>query len=323
MPIDAEELVLLDVLKTVEAPQTLEALAQRTGLAPGTVGRLLQQLQAEGYRLTHSPNGAWRLVGVPDRLTEPELTWRLGTRLIGSQVLAFQEVDSTMDLAHEWAKQGAGEGTVIVADAQRSGRGRFGRVWTSPPGTGIYCSILLRPQRDPEELSGLTLLGAVAVAEAVHLTTHLTPAIRWPNDLLIEDRKIAGILTETQRQAQEPPHIVMGIGINVNTPAALLPPEAGSLTEAAGLPVDRLALARALLQQLDRYYLAWLAGETASIHQAWRRHLTTLGHEVTIQQRDRTLTGTAVDVTETGALVLRGADGITQTIHAADTIQVR
>jgi BirA family biotin operon repressor/biotin-[acetyl-CoA-carboxylase] ligase len=210
-----------------------------------------------------------------------------------------------------------------VAEAQRFGRGRIGRAWSSPPGTGIYCSILLRPQRDPEQMSGLTLLGAVAVAEAIHLAAHLTPAIRWPNDVLIQDRKVAGILTEAQRQEQEPPHVVMGIGLNVNTPSSVLPPEATSLSEAAGLPVDRLALARAVLQQLDHYYLAWLAGETATIQQAWRSHLTTLGRQVTIQQQDRTLHGTAIDVTETGALVVRGADGVTETIHAAATIQVR
>jgi BirA family transcriptional regulator, biotin operon repressor / biotin---[acetyl-CoA-carboxylase] ligase len=205
---------------------------------------------------------------VPDLAPDPELTAAFagclpGGRLAGP-LLAFAAVDSTQTIGRRLAAEGAPEGTVIVADAQRAGRGQRGRTWTAPPGAGLLLSCLLRPPLPPSRWPTLTLVGAAAVVDAVRDLTGIPARLKWPNDVLVEERKLAGVLAESV--VSPAPFIVMGLGVNVGQRAEAWPPElqgrAVSLAE-LGHPVPRADLLAALLARIETRYEAYLAGAPA------------------------------------------------------------
>ena len=169
----------------------------------------------------------------------------------------FETLDSTNDLAKELAAQGAPEGTVVVAETQTGGRGRLGREWNSPPGVGLYVSLVLRPMLPPMELPQITLTTAVAVVRAVRRVTGVAPGIKWPNDLLLNGKKLGGILTEMETESDRIRHVVVGLGLNVNNPA--FPPElaatATSLALATGRAFSRVQLLQAWLEEFEE--LVW------------------------------------------------------------------
>ncbi len=248
-----------------------------------------------------------------DVLSTSSIKSGLATRYIGQNVVHVESTASTMDIAAEQAASGAPEGTVVVADHQTDARGRFHRRWIAPPGTDIYCSIILRPQ--PEQLLRLPMVAALAVVIAAE-TVGVQAEIKWPNDVEIRGRKISGILIDNTMQDDAVESSIMGIGINV----ALDPkdhPEiaetATSLTVEAGRPVERLPLLRALLQTLEPLYDRVKAGE--SLVPEWKARLSTLGKAVRVtwpgdlSGRAHPQEGIALDVDADGALILRRADG--------------
>jgi BirA family biotin operon repressor/biotin-[acetyl-CoA-carboxylase] ligase len=182
------------------------------------------------------------------------------SRVVGREVLVFEETNSTNDLAARAGRDGAGEGLVIFAETQTAGRGRLGRKWISRPHQGLLFSVLLRPRAPQDQWATLTFCAALAVAEAAEELTQCAAAIKWPNDVLIQGRKVSGILLETH-QSPAPGFVVMGIGVNVLQSAADFPPElrslAGSLSMAATAPVSREAAAISILSRLDAHYLGW------------------------------------------------------------------
>jgi BirA family biotin operon repressor/biotin-[acetyl-CoA-carboxylase] ligase len=195
------------------------------------------------------------------RLDASSLTAGLpASRIVGREILVFEETSSTNDLAARAGRDGAAEGIVIFAETQRAGRGRLGRVWNSPPRQSLLCSVLLRPRAPRDQWPALTFCAALAVAEAAEELTGSPAAIKWPNDVFLQGRKISGILLETH-QSPAPGFVVMGIGINVLQSAADFPPglrsPAGSLSMAATAPISREAAAICVLRRLDRHYLAW------------------------------------------------------------------
>ncbi|PIQ82985.1 MAG: biotin--[acetyl-CoA-carboxylase] ligase [Candidatus Omnitrophica bacterium CG11_big_fil_rev_8_21_14_0_20_64_10] len=256
-------------------------------------------------------------------MTPQELAWNLNTRRIGRTIHAYATTASTMELAHQLAAAGAPDGTVVVAESQSKGRGRLGRFWSSPKGKGIYLSILLRPELSIEQVPLLTLMAAVAAARAVERQTALNPQIKWPNDLLIEERKIAGILTELNAELNRVHYAVLGIGLNVNGKAADLPEGAASLAMASGAPVDRLAMARALLQEMDQLYDDCLKEGFAGVLEAWRGYPGTLGRHVRVTVQGRTIEGQAVELDAGGVLLVREDSGLVTPIAAGDVLVLR
>jgi BirA family biotin operon repressor/biotin-[acetyl-CoA-carboxylase] ligase len=240
----------------------------------------------------------------------------LFTRVVGRRLLFFQEISSTMDEAARQAAAGTEEGTVVVAENQTAGRGRQGRDWVSRQGN-LYLSVVFRPS--PQILPFLTILSAVATVRAIRKTTGLEPRIKWPNDIELGGRKVAGILVESVVEGDTVPYAIAGIGINVNLETDKVGDIAGfatALNTAAGRPVAREAVLRQLLQELDSLYLQTAQGGSPLAE--WRGLLETLGQRVRAYWGNETHIGQAEDVDGAGNLLLRLEDGRRITLTAGD-----
>jgi BirA family transcriptional regulator, biotin operon repressor / biotin---[acetyl-CoA-carboxylase] ligase len=256
-----------------------------------------------------------------------QISKSLTTRWFGRTIHFYNKLDSTNVTAMEMAQQDAPEGTVVLADQQLHGRGRGDRSWHSPPGVGIYCSIILRPELSPAKTMLLTLMTAVAIAKAVALETNLSPRIKWPNDILINDKKVVGILLESKVGAAGVEHAIIGFGINVNHTPADLPQElllaASSLVIELGAPVDRSSLLTKILAEVEDLYGRLQQGEVAMILEEWRSFSATLGRHVRVVQRGELTEGIAVDITEEGALLVRVEHDSHITLHTGDIEHLR
>jgi len=251
-----------------------------------------------------------------DSLSTRDITADLAVQLIGQKVAGYPRVTSTMELAREEARKGAREGTVVIADEQAAGQGRMGRVWQSPAGS-IALSVILYPH--VVYLPSLIMVTALAVARSIEIVTGLKAQIKWPNDILVNDRKVCGILVESRVRGNSVDYSIIGIGLNVN----LDPSDLGevvlpvtSLSRELGKDVSRLSIVRQLLVEMDRLYLELLSGR--SVYEDWRDRLVTLGKQVTVTWGDTRYEGIAESVAGDGSLLLRGADGSLTRIVAGD-----
>jgi len=223
---------------------------------------------------------------------------------------------STMEVARQEAQKDTEEGTVIITDEQTAGRGRLKRVWLTPRGN-IALSVILRPSTI--HLPSLIMVSSLAVAHSIETVTHLKPQLKWPNDVLINGKKVCGILIESQGQPNTVDHAIIGIGINVNLMPDDFPeilPIATSLSQKLGKKVSRITLVRNLLVEIERLYLTLQAG--TSIYEEWRDSLVTLGEQVRITSGETTQEGTAESVDRDGSLLLRHPDGTLTRILAGD-----
>lgn len=253
----------------------------------------------------------------------------LPAAVVGSAVECYAQLGSTNDITRERARAGQPEGLVVLADEQVAGRGRLGRGWAAPPGSSLLLSVLLRPAwLAPADAFLLTMLAGVALCAAVEQAAPMHAALKWPNDLLLPTpaglRKAAGVLSELDLVGDRIGWVVLGMGINVNwAPQGVvdgrdLGQQATSLSAALGQPVERLALLRALLVQLDREYSALRGGQRQRLFERWRARLATLGLPVQVRMPAGELHGTAEDVEPSGALRIRDADGTLHTVFAGD-----
>lgn len=241
--------------------------------------------------------------------------------IIGREILFFETVSSTNTVALELAEK-ATEGTVVLADSQDKGRGRLGRIWISPPGVNIYMSIILRPQIKPKDGSLITIMSAVACAEAIRNVTGVKITTKWPNDLMINNKKVGGILTELKTQQQKITSAIVGIGINVNTDVREFPVDmkqtATSLKNEAGVSYSREPIVAEILNEMDRWYKTLTTLEKEAILQAWKNLTSTLGRKVMIITPQETLTGTAEAIDNEGMLIVRLPSGKSKRINSGD-----
>lgn len=270
-------------------------------------------LDGAGYHIERDGENRLRLVDISDRLITYEISRSLGTQIIGSSIHCIEETASTNDEAWALAARGRPEGSVIFAEHQKRGRGRFGRAWQCPPGMGILFSILLRPDIEPDHTSVLTIMGSVAVADTLNEYAGVPALIKWPNDIMARGCKLGGILVETRRDSgtlrTAPADCVLGIGINVNIPAERMPKtthnKATSLMEQTDRMASRIALARELLRSLDRWYQALIHGRYAHITEHWRQYSSTLGSRIVVEQNGRRFTGRVLDISIEEGLIIR------------------
>ncbi len=240
----------------------------------------------------------------------------LYTAVVGRSVRFYQSTDSTMDDVAEWSDAGAEEGSVVVAETQTASRGRMGRRWISDEGN-LYFSVLFRPEADALPL--LSPLAGVAVARSIRQVAGVYPTIKWPNDIMIDGRKVAGILAESALSGSQIQHAVVGIGVNVALDVSAAPEIAAtatSLNHASGLETDRAELLRRILQHMDALYLDLRRGRSPIAE--WRRWLDTLGQRVTVTHHGATETGLAEAIDEHGNLLLRTDAGELLTLTAGD-----
>ena len=259
-------------------------------------------------------------------LSAETITAALTTRRLGRPTRFFPRIGSTNDVVHEFAMAGAAEGLLVLADEQTAGRGRLDRSWWAPPGASVLMSLLLRPALSARLAGQLPMCLGLAAVEGIEAVTGLRPALKWPNDVVLDGRKLGGMLTELRADGERLDYAVLGLGLNVNLtfdePAADgLAAIAVSLRMAAGRPVDRAALVIALLERCEAWYERLLSGE--SLHEAWASRLDTLGRQIIVALPVGTLTGVAVGVTPEGALIVRRPDGTNETIWAGDVTTLR
>jgi BirA family biotin operon repressor/biotin-[acetyl-CoA-carboxylase] ligase len=239
---------------------------------------------------------------------------QLQTRFLGKPLYFFPTIDSTNIYAAQLAREGAAEGTVVIADAQSGGKGRLGRSWISPPGVNLYLSALLRPPVLATAAPQLNLLAAVAVADTITEICAFTPAIKWPNDVLVGGKKVCGILAEMQTGTEALHAVIIGIGVNINAPLSAFPEElrekASSLLLAGGQLVDRGVFTVRLLTHLEQWYVLWIQQGFPAVRPAWERYAADLlGREVTVETPEGRVTGTALGLDEDAALLVRDERG--------------
>jgi len=267
---------------------------------------------------------AWAADARPLDLTK--VRTGLNTHRVGATIHYFSEIGSTNTYARARAARGAAEGEVIVAETQTAGRGRLGRRWESPPCANLYFSVILRPALAPAEAAQLTLMAAVALADAVAGFVPCAPAIKWPNDILIEGKKLAGILSEAACTAERLEYVVLGVGININYPRHLMPEElrgrATSLLEEAGCPIERESLFRRLIQHLDRCYGDLEQSGFEPMARRWQSRFALRGRRVRVDSSDPVLIGRALGVDRDGALLIEADDATVHRVIAGDVIPV-
>jgi BirA family biotin operon repressor/biotin-[acetyl-CoA-carboxylase] ligase len=300
-----------------------EDLSQGIGISRAAIWKHIEGLRRLGYIIEAQPHLGYRLIGTPDRLLPSELTYGLNTEIIGKKILSFDVVDSTMDIAYNLAQTTKGEGAAVFSEGQKAGRGRMGRGWQSPKYKGIYVSVILRPDISPSETPKITLMAAVAVAKAIRSKFNIQACIKWPNDILIDGKKICGILTEMNAESDKINFLIVGIGINVNTKASELPKTATSIREAVGEKIDRVDFAKAFLEELDRGYIRFKEHGFQFVLDEWRDFSATLGRRIRVDFKNRRIEGQAMDVDDSGALVVRLDNGFVERISSGDVMFVR
>ncbi|HUJ11708.1 MAG TPA: biotin--[acetyl-CoA-carboxylase] ligase [Verrucomicrobiae bacterium] len=308
----------------------------------------IADLEKLGYVIESHPHFGYRLLGTPDRLSADEIKARLKAtsftgpnafpdwsrlqiasripQIIGAEILVFEETASTNDVVEQLGKAGAREGLVVFAESQTKGRGRHGRTWTSPRGKGLWFSILLRPKLSRAVMSRITVAASVAVAQAIRQTCRLDARIKWPNDVLMNGRKLAGVLVEVGTREPRNDYLVLGIGIDVNCTAKDFPPEVAKTTTSlqmeSGQAQDRVALAAVVLQALDMCYAAAQEDFDTLIDQ-WAQLSSTLGKQIVVRMGTRQIEGHVQALDSDGALLLRRDNGQIERIVGGDVVAER
>lgn len=313
---------VLGFLKSRDGFVSGEEISRGLKISRTAVWKYMRQLREEGYSIEAVPHLGYRLFSIPDKLLPEEISYHLNTKIIGCEIFHYTSVTSTMDIAFDLGLKGFPEGTAVFAEHQTKGKGRMGRSWFSPKQKGIYLSLLLRPEFLPQESPKLTLMTAVSIAEAIKKVTQLAPLIKWPNDILINGRKVSGILTELDAEADRIKFVNIGIGINVNSSKSLLPPQSTSLKQEIGSSVSRIELAKETLRFIEKNYFTLRQKGFNPIREKWKALSIILGKQIKIWSHDRYIQGEAQDIDIDGALLVRKDSGFIEKVLSGDVISV-
>jgi BirA family biotin operon repressor/biotin-[acetyl-CoA-carboxylase] ligase len=314
---------IIQFLKESDGYISGEEISQRLKMSRAAIWKYMQDLRAHGYEIAAVPHLGYQLVTCPDKLLGYEIQSGLNTKIIGKKIIVLDTVTSTMDEAFRLGMENCPEGTVVCAESQSKGRGRLGRVWASPKNKGLYFSFVLRPKLPLNQLAQLTLMSAVALAEAIENISELKPLIKWPNDILSGSKKLAGILTELRAESDQVKFVVVGIGLNVNTSRHQLTTEASSLKVASGHSFDRVQVFQAILRSLEKWYLKLLRHEFSQVMEEWKKRSATLKKRVRITDPNGIIEGEAINLDDDGALLIRKDNGIIVKKTAGDVFLLR
>lgn len=312
---------ILKLLKETDGYVSGQELCRRFGVSRTAVWKVINQLKEEGYEIEAVRNRGYALKGAGDVLSEAELLSCLKTEWAGGRTVYFDATDSTNVQAKRLAEAHAPHGTLVVSDRQDGGKGRRGRSWASPSGVGIWMSLILRPEIAPSSASMLTLAAALAVREGIQEETGLSPLIKWPNDLVLNGKKICGILTEMSTELMEIQYVITGIGINVNQRE--FPSEirdtATSLSLEAGRCFRRSSLIAAILKAFEKDYAAFLkTGDLSLLLEEYNACLVNRGKEVCILDPSGEYRAVAEGIDESGSLLVTLPDGTRREIISGE-----
>ncbi|MDY0092681.1 MAG: biotin--[acetyl-CoA-carboxylase] ligase [Candidatus Vecturithrix sp.] len=301
-----------------------EQLSQELNMSRTAIWKHVNALRDLGYKVEAITSVGYKLVSSPELLLPLEVKNGLNTRVIGQNIHWEYEVNSTNTLALQLADQGSPEGTLVVSESQKQGRGRLGRSWISQPETGIYMSLILRPTFVPMKASCITFISAIAVTEAIKEYLGIDAKIKWPNDVMIRGKKTAGILTELRAEMESIHYVIVGIGINVNNthfPKALSE-KVTSLALEYHEKVSRIKLLQALLRSFERWYLCALKEQPGQTFERWRDLSCTLGNLVEVNLGDEIVRGLATRLEPNGSLYLKLDSSEERQILAGDVTMV-
>ena len=289
-----------------------QELCEHFGISRTAVWKMMNQLKEEGYEIEAVQNKGYRLLNEPDLVTKDELESRTHTKYVGQTVYYSREVDSTNTWAKRLAEEGAPNGTLTTAETQTAGKGRRGRVWKSPEGTSVSMSILLYPDLEPAKAPMLTIVMGLAVVQGVQRALGVDTKIKWPNDAVLNGKKLCGILTEMSAQIDYINYIVIGVGINVSN--EIFPEEvaatATSLYLLTGVRISRAKLAAKIMAEFEKYYALYLKTQDLSgLMNEYNSHLINRGRSVRVLDPRQEYTGVAQGISQSGELLVQTEDG--------------
>lgn len=312
---------ILEVLRRAEGYVSGQELCEGLGVSRTAVWKVIKQLKEAGYVIDSVPNRGYCLLQSPDLLNRSELVQELQTEWLGRNVCYYEETDSTNSQARILAEEGAPEGTVVLAEKQNAGRGRRGRSWDSPKGTGIFMSAVFRPDIVPMNASMLTLVAAYSTASVLREDCGLDVKIKWPNDLVLNRKKIVGILTEMSSETEYIHYIVNGIGINVNMEEfpEEISDKATSLRIESGHSFERAKLAAGILNRLEKDYEHFVQEQSLEfLLEEYNEMLINRGEIVKILRGGEERTGTALGINDRGELLVKWPDGSVEAVFAGE-----
>lgn len=299
---------ILRLLRDADGYISGQELCNRFGVSRTAVWKAINQLKEAGYEIEAQQNKGYRLKAAPDLMTEAEIKSLMHTDWVAKEVLYFDTIDSTNTKAQELAEKGYPSGTLVVADKQESGKGRRGRSWVSPSGTGIFMTLMIKPDINPNNASMLTLVAALAVAKAITSVTGEEAMIKWPNDIVVNGKKVCGILTEMNAQFDYINHIVVGIGINVHNesfPEEISQMASSLMIEAGGKRFHRAQIIAETMSYFEQYYDTFLKTQDLSaLVREYDKLLVNRNKSVRVLDPKEPFDGKAMGITPKGELIV-------------------
>lgn len=299
---------ILRLLRSADGYISGQELCNRFGVSRTAVWKAINQLKEAGYEIEAQQNKGYRLMAAPDLMTEAEIKSLMHTEWVAKEVLYFDTIDSTNTKAQELAEKGYPSGTLVVADKQESGKGRRGRSWVSPSGTGIFMTLMIKPDINPNNASMLTLVAALAVAKAITSVTGEEALIKWPNDIVVNGKKVCGILTEMNAQFDYINHIVVGIGINVHNesfPEEISQMASSLMIEAGGKRFHRAQIIAETMSYFEQYYDTFLKTQDLSaLVREYDELLVNRNKSVMVLDPKEPFDGKAMGITPKGELIV-------------------
>ncbi len=312
---------ILKLLRDTKEYVSGQELCEKFGVSRTAVWKAVGQLKKEGYGIEAVQNKGYRLVSVPDVLSREEIISCMKTKRMGRNVVYLERTGSTNQDAKRLAEEGAQDGTLVVTDCQETGKGRRGRGWVSPPGINIYFTLLLRPQFQPDKASMLTLVMALSVAQAIERRTGYTPGIKWPNDIVMDGKKVCGILTEMTLEEEYIQSVVIGVGINVGQTdfPEEIKDKATSLALKCGTGTARSSLIAGIMERFEKNYALFEKNlDLSYLKDTYETYLVNKNREVRILDPAGEYEGRAEGINEKGELLIELPDGSVRRVYAGE-----
>jgi len=299
-----------------------QSLSEELKISRSAVWKHMNELKKDGYIIEGLPRKGYRIIDFPDKMSENTLKWGLDTKWMGQEIIHKNLTSSTQTIAHELARDNAKHGTVIIADEQIKGKGRMNRDWLSAKNKGVWMSVILKPSIPPHLAPQLTLLTATVLADVIYKSTNIKPQIKWPNDLLINGKKVAGILTEMQAEQDQIQYVVIGIGINTLYELHDLPKDLRNKMTSIKLSTDTVLDSNKFLQALftifESTYSEYIDKGFSEIKLKWESYGFKVGKPISIKTLKRSWTAIFHGIATDGALLVKNSDGTIEKLYSAE-----